>query len=122
MSSFFVVTNALRLRFFKRREVASKQSGEFITEVNNDPEIVGDQKDKKTEDNTVKVTIGVEGMMCQHCAARVKKALEEIDGVVEATVDLDAKNVELELSKYVTEKDFDKAITDAGYEFKGLVG
>ena len=60
--------------------------------------------------------------MCQHCAARVKKALEEIDGVVEATVDLDAKNVELELSKYVTEKDFDKAITDAGYEFKGLVG
>ena len=122
MSSFFVVTNALRLRFFKRREVASKQSGEFITEVNNDPEIIGDQKDKKTEDNTVKVTIGVEGMMCQHCAARVKKALEEIDGVVEATVDLDAKNVGLELSKYVTEKDFDKAVTDAGYEFKGLVG
>ena len=122
MSSFFVVTNALRLRFFKRREVASKEGGEFITEVNNDPETVGDQKDIKTEDNTVKVTIGVEGMMCQHCAARVKKALEEIDGVVEATVDLDAKNVGLELSKYVTEKDFDKAITDAGYEFKGLVG
>ena len=122
MSSFFVVTNALRLRFFKRREVASKEGGEFITEVNNDPETVGDQKDIKTEDNTVKVTIGVEGMMCQHCAARVKKALEEIDGVVEATVDLDAKNVGLELSKYVTEKDFDKAITDAGYEFKGLIG
>ena len=124
MSSFFVVSNALRLRFFKRREVSSDKNREFITEVNNDPKPVEDQdlNNNKTEDNTVKVTIGVEGMMCQHCAARVKKALEGIDGVVEATVNLDEKNVGIELSKYVTEKDFEKAIDDAGYEFKGLVG
>ena len=92
MSSVFVVTNALRLRFFKGK----KQ--EAIT---------------VQEDKTMEKIIKVDGMMCPHCQARVESVSKAVPGVTQAVVDLKEKQVTLQ-------GNFDlsavkKAITDAGY-------
>lgn len=61
-------------------------------------------------------TLHVEGMMCQHCVARVKKALEAVEGVEEAVVDLDAKTAVAKLSADVADDVLVKAVTDQDYE------
>ena len=103
MSSVFVVTNALRLRRFRR----------IASEVTQPQEVVVSKKEEK-QMNTV---IYVEGMMCPHCKARVESVCKGIAGVTDAVVDLQAKNVTV-----TGEADVDalkKAITDAGYEVVG---
>ena len=55
-------------------------------------------------------------MMCQHCVSRVKKALEAVDGVEEANVDLDAKTATVKLSADVADDVLVKAVTDQDYE------
>ncbi len=62
-------------------------------------------------------TIRINGMMCAHCEARMKKALEAIDGVVSAVASHEQNNAVLELSKEVPEEILCKAVTDAGYEY-----
>ena len=62
--------------------------------------------------------LSVEGMMCQHCVAHVKKALEGVDGVEEAVVDLDAKSAVAKLSADVADEALVDAVVDAGYEAK----
>ena len=62
--------------------------------------------------------LSVEGMMCQHCVAHVKKALEGIEGVEEAVVDLDSNSATAKLSADVADQVFVDAIVDAGYEAK----
>ena len=76
LSSVFVVTNALRLRFFRRKEEHPKV----------DPSIV-------EEDTTMETIIKVNGMMCPHCQARVESVCKGIGGVTNAVVDLKAKQV-----------------------------
>lgn len=61
-------------------------------------------------------TLHVEGMMCQHCVARVKKALEAVEGVEEALVDLDGKQATVKLSADVADDVLVKAVTDQDYE------
>lgn len=68
LSSFCVVTNALRLNFFDIRKVQKNR------------------KIRKMEENSMEKTLKIEGMMCAHCEARVKKSLESVDGVIEAVV------------------------------------
>lgn len=110
LSSFCVVTNALRLNFAKIKnkktfaEVKKSAENKFI--------------DK--ERDVMKKTLKVEGMMCIHCEAHVKEALEKIDGVVSVKPDHDKKIVEVESSKEISEDVFCAAIKDAGYEFKGM--
>ena len=58
----------------------------------------------------------VEGMMCEHCKARVIKVLEGVDGVKSAEVDLAAKTATVELSGDVADEILIAAVTDAGYE------
>ena len=58
----------------------------------------------------------VEGMMCQHCVARVKKALEAVEGVEEALIDLDGKQATVKLSADVADDVLVKAVTDQDYE------
>jgi len=97
MSSVFVVTNALRLRFFKTKEGKTKEIDHKI------------EKEKIMEK-----VITVEGMMCPHCKARVEKVCKEIPGTADAVVDLDKKCVTV-----TGDPDMDalkKAIVDAGYE------
>ena len=61
-------------------------------------------------------TLHVEGMMCQHCVARVKKALEAVDGVEEAVVDLDAKTAVAKLAHEVDDATLKAAVEDAGHD------
>ena len=83
MSSVFVVTNALRLRFFK-----PKTAPVFAQEENHITEEVIYEEEPMMES-----VITVHGMMCKHCKATVERVCKAIPGVVDAVVDLNAKNV-----------------------------
>lgn len=96
LSSVFVVSNALRLRFFQ-----SKQSK------------VEDKEEKKMK------KMNIEGMMCKHCQAHVEKALNGIDGV-HATVNLEENCAYLDLDKEVSEEVLIHAVEEAGYSVKGF--
>lgn len=61
-------------------------------------------------------TLHVEGMMCQNCVKHVKKALEAVDGVTVANVDLDAKSAVVELSSDVSDEELIAAVVEEGYE------
>ena len=61
-------------------------------------------------------TLHVEGMMCQNCVKHVKKALEAVDGVMVANVDLDAKSAVVELSSDVSDEELIAAVVEEGYE------
>ena len=61
-------------------------------------------------------TIFIEGMMCQHCVAHVKKALEGVAGVASVDVDLDGKKATVQLAEDVADAQLIDAVVDAGYE------
>ena len=72
------------------------------------------------ENRTMKKTLNVEGMMCEHCEARVKKALEKVDGVKCAVADKDAGTAVVELEKDVADEILIKAVEDQDYTVKGI--
>ena len=74
-----------------------------------------DVKEEKEENSTMTVTIKVDGMMCPHCEARVKKACEAIEGVISATPSHESGTVVLEMTGELTDA-CRAAITDAGYD------
>jgi len=102
LSSVFVVTNALRLRFFKQ-----DKAGEAAQ--NTCTETCANIK----EENKMKTVLKVEGMMCGHCKARVEKVCKEVPGTEDAVVDLAAKTVTVTGNPDVAA--LKKAITDADY-------
>ena len=107
-SSAFVVGNALRLKRFAPTypaDSAEKAAGEQKSEENNTAK----------EEIKMKKVLKIEGMMCSHCTGRVDKALNDLDGV-RATVSLEGKSAEVELTKEVSDETLVKAVTDAGYE------
>ena len=65
--------------------------------------------------------ISVRGMMCEHCEMHVKKALEAIDGITSATASHKDALVTIETSKAVDENLIKAAVTDAGYEYAGVI-
>lgn len=69
---------------------------------------------------TVKTTVAVEGMMCEHCAGHVKEALEKIDGVKSVVVSLKNKEASVKSSKKLEENDVKTAIENAGYKYGGM--
>lgn len=93
LSSFFVVSNALRLNFAK----------------------INDNK-KERKNKSMEITMKVEGMMCSHCEAAVKKALESIAGVAEATPDHTKGTVIVKLSEEVDFEVLKKAVEDKDYK------
>ncbi|MEA4932238.1 MAG: heavy metal translocating P-type ATPase [Lawsonibacter sp.] len=117
LSSVCVVTNALRLRFFKSKwntASAGTQSGAA-------PECSSACPTEQPEveqggTNTMKKTMKIEGMMCTHCTGRVEQALSAIDGVTAVEVSLEGKSAILTLSKEVEDKMLSDAVTQAGYE------
>ena len=72
------------------------------------------------EGKTMKKTVAIEGMMCGHCEAHMKEALEKLDGVVSAVCDHNACQAVVETSKDVSEEDIKNAVAAAGYTYKGL--
>lgn len=107
LSSVCVVSNALRLKFFRPKQAATAHNGN-TAEYN------------KTEGvRTMEKMMKIEGMSCGHCSARVEKALNEIDGVT-ARVSLEDKTATITLSHEVADEILRKAVTDAGYEVVGL--
>ena len=68
----------------------------------------------------MKKTMKIEGMMCQHCVAHVTKALEGIEGVAKAEVNLKKKTAVVELSEAVNDETLSAAVTEAGYEVKKI--
>ena len=101
LSSFCVVTNALRLNFVK---VHSSKHDRKIKHKN------------KKENKTMEKTMKIEGMMCPHCEATVKKTLEAIDGVESAEVSHEKGSAVLTMSKNVEDSVLKRAVEDAGYK------
>lgn len=101
LSSFCVVTNALRLNFLNIR--SSKRDRKIKNKTN------------KKEKNTMTTTLKINGMMCPHCEATVKTALESIDGVTSAEVSHESGTAVVTLSKEVNEDVLKKAVVDKGY-------
>lgn len=119
LSSFCVVTNALRLNLFKmnspKRDKKIKQN--FTGSIPLPVEGIANPNTRKEANNMAEKTLKVEGMMCQHCERHVKEALEKIDGVDSAVANHETNSVLVQLSKDVAEADFEKAVTDAGYTY-----
>ena len=109
LSSFCVVTNALRLNLFKMYD-ASKDK-----KINHKKE-----SKKKQEESTMTKTMKIEGMMCGHCEARVKKTLEAIDGVKEAVVSHEAGTAVVTLEKEVADEVLKNAVEAQDYPVKGI--
>ncbi|MBQ7185995.1 MAG: heavy metal translocating P-type ATPase [Ruminococcus sp.] len=108
LSSFTVVTNALRLNLMKLYSPAhDKPRKNSLSEIK--------ITQIKKEDNHMKKTVKIEGMMCKHCVAHVTKALEAIEGVT-PEVSLEDKAAYCTLDREVSDEVLTKAVTDAGYE------
>lgn len=114
LSSLFVVSNALRLRFFKPTYTStSLQHNEVHTETI--------EIDKKKGGLPMNKVIHINGMMCANCERHVNNALNALDGV-EAKVDLANNLANVTLSKDVDDATLTKAVTDAGYEVTSIEG
>lgn len=128
MSSVFVVSNALRLRGF-RPSFKKRKNGEDVENISsergesqNQALPLQNKKDENLsirEEETMEKKMLIEGMMCTHCSGRVEKALNALNGV-EAKVDLDGKCAYVKINGDVTDKELTDAVTEAGYEVKGI--
>ena len=123
LSSVCVVTNALRLRFFKRKgtplaEKSAPALGASHIDTDNQAapvaEIPQEPENEKGSSEMKKVLI-VDGMMCAHCQAHVQKALAGVEGVTEAVVDLESKKATVTLAQDVADQVLKDAVTEAGY-------
>ena len=144
LSSVSVVSNALRLKFFKPKRLSTDDIVNYDKTVE-DNENIAIEKDNKenifiieneenkennqniciiedTEsieekgDDEMKKILKVEGMTCGHCKAAVEKALKAVDGVENAVVDLEKKSADVTLNKEVRDEVLKNAVIDAGYE------
>ena len=113
LSSFCVVSNALRLNFVNiTRPVKPKKQKDHKNNNISAPELT-EAEEKGEED--MKKTMKIEGMMCPHCSGRVKKCLEAIEGVAEAEVSHESGTACVTLNAPVTDELLKKTVEDAGY-------
>ncbi len=119
LSSVCVVTNALRLRFFKRKPAAhpaEKVQTEKETAAADAFQGVSENISESQKGRIMmKKVLNVDGMMCAHCQMHVEKALAGVDGVTQAKVDLEKKQAEVTLSKEVEDQVLMDAVKQAGY-------
>ncbi len=119
LSSFCVVTNALRLNLFAvrstRRDKEHKRvpMPEFIDGFTGIEQTA--MPNKKEEKQMVKV-LNIEGMMCAHCQAHVKEALEGLEGVTQAEVSLEDKRASVTMAQEISDESLTEAVTKAGYK------
>ncbi|MCR5808734.1 MAG: heavy metal translocating P-type ATPase [Clostridiales bacterium] len=117
LSSFFVCMNALRLNLVDPYDARHYRKGKTIPAEALDS-IVSARKEK--EETTMKKTLKVEGMMCPHCEARVKKALEAVPGVESAAADHNAGTAEVTLSAPVSDEALRAAVEAQDYKVLGV--
>ena len=126
LSSFCVVSNALRLNLFDLHSTrhdhkpASPAAAPVQSAAENNKKSDAEAPEVKTEDNTMKKTLKVEGMMCGHCEARVKKALEALPEVDEAVVSHEAGTAIVTLNAEVADDVLKKAVEDQDYPVTGI--
>ena len=122
-SSVFVVTNALRLRFFKpsftTEESSSVSNSNLSHTTKTSTPVCSCTPTQQKEEPMMKKTISIEGMSCVHCVSHVEKALNAIDGV-HANVSLENKNAVVDLTKDVSDDTLKNAVKEAGYEVTGI--
>ncbi len=143
LSSVSVVSNALRLKFFKpvrmikeadtnntanstsmtnKTETDESNINKEISNKTDDPQVIKQDFSNKTNKSNINggyemnKVLKVEGMSCGHCKAAVEKALKAVDGVENAVVDLENKSADVTLAKEVSDDVLKKAVEDAGYE------
>ena len=140
LSSVFVVGNALRLRGFKsgfaKKKLAAKgsegmasgsakgsegmASGSAKESAESEMRVAAETQKQESEEKKMTKVITIEGMMCGHCTGRVQKALEEVAGVSAVTMSLENKTATVELNGEVADQALTAAVTEAGYEVKGI--
>ena len=127
-SSVFVVTNALRLNLFKVHDASHDKPSRHAVSVNAEGRVLdrGQKEEKNVEHEekkgaaTMKKTVKIEGMMCSHCEATVKKALESIDGVASAEVSHESGTAVVDLTGDVPDDEIRKAVEDKDYKFVSI--
>lgn len=110
LSSFCVVSNALRLNWFKMHDASKDKKGKTI---------INDKKEFK-EAVTMKKTMKIEGMMCGHCEARVKKVLEAFSEVSEAVVSHEDGTAVVSLNAELSDDVLRKAVEEQDYQVIGI--
>ena len=117
LSSFCVVTNALRLNLFKIHDTKKDKKIKQATSI----EVKNDYNIKEKEQKTmVKVTVNVEGMMCGHCEAHVNEAIKKAFGVEEVVSSHESNTTVFTAPEKVDEDKIRQTIKDAGYEVTGI--
>ena len=119
LSSFCVVTNALRLNLLRVHDAGRDKPGNMIEETAF-RRTVEEIQESFQEEKTMTKTVKIDGMMCAHCEGRVKKALEALPGVEKAEPSHEKKAAMLTLSAPVEESAVKAAVTDAGYDYLGM--
>lgn len=107
LSSLFVVGNALRLLLYKNKNLSVENNADKKITTN-------------SEDNCMKKLISIDGMCCEHCAARVEKVLSAVEGVVSADVKLKKKLAVVRSREEISDEVLTKTITDAGYKVTAI--
>ena len=126
LSSFCVVSNALRLNLFDLHstrhdhKTASPAAAPVQSAAENNKKSDAEAPEVKTEDNPMKKTLKVEGMMCGHCEARVKKALEALPEVDEAVVSHEAGTAIVTLNAKVADDVLKNAVEAQDYKVTGI--
>ena len=110
LSSFSVVTNALRLNFFRMHD--SKRDHKVRNKSN-----YSNSKERKNMEKTLKI----EGMMCEHCEMHTKKALEALDGVTKAEVSHKTGTAVVTLEKEVSDDVLKQAVAEQGYQVTNII-
>lgn len=117
MSSIFVVSNALRLKWFQPLGKSGQETQETVSAATMDDTPGGgqiNQGNQEKEDEPM-ITMKIEGMMCQHCQAHVSKALNDLEGV-KAEVSLEDQAAYVTADQSADKEALRKAVVDAGYE------
>ena len=119
LSSFCVVSNALRLNLFDMH--SAKRDKKTSKSINiGAVESLVEEINSMMEETKMTKTMKIEGMMCPHCEAHTKKALEAIDGVESAVASHEAGNAVVTLTKDVDNEVLKAAVEDAGYTVLGI--
>ena len=130
LSSFCVVTNALRLNLFgmydagkdkkRRKKGSTTGNGSRSANTGSATAVQPEENQKEKENKDMEKTMEIKGMMCGHCEARVKKALEALPEVTEAIVSHEAGTAVVKLSAAVSDDVLKKTVEDQDYEVTGI--